>query len=110
MGYAIIFAGELYMSKNPLRELLNRLIHDNSMDEVKAFIEYRDFEGENGVSEMPLNVCRIGPYSVEVQDTSIPFHRITKVTYDGDRVYPFDRINTLSEWDENSKRPEAEDG
>jgi uncharacterized protein (UPF0248 family) len=77
------------MPKNPLRELLNRIKHDPALDQSLCSVEYRDFEGRAGVAKAPLIICQVESQNIRHGDAIIPFHRITKVSYEKWVLYPF---------------------
>ena len=80
------------MRKNPLRDLLNRIKHDEYYDQTKCFIEYEDFE--SGVAQAPLILCEIESRNISCSDVIIPFHRIVRIIYKSEKIYPFDRAGS----------------
>ena len=76
------------MGKNPLRDLLTRIMHDPSYDQSQCMIEYRDFDAPGGISKARVTICLIEAKNIVCGDNIIPFHRITRVTYDGQVIYP----------------------
>ena len=76
------------MGKNPLRDLLTCIVHDPSYDQSLCTIEYRDFDAPGGISKAGLTICLIEARNLICGDNIIPFHRVTRVTYDGRAIYP----------------------
>jgi uncharacterized protein (UPF0248 family) len=67
--------------KNPLRELLNKILWDPKTNQQKYFISFKDFERESGVREIPgMQLITVDGFGMDILGGDyIPFHRIKRI-------------------------------